>query len=85
MSERTCAHTRHSTRHRANTLIATETTAATRPWRALDILAARSGHLDRLLLATLFYDLELDLLALHQRAEARRMDRRLMDEEVIAA
>jgi len=53
--------------------------------RALDEVTPRARHVDGLHFASLLDDLELDFLALHQRAEARGVDGRLVDEEVLAA
>merc|ERR1740125_13214 len=51
--------------------------------RALDVVAIGAADVDRLLLAALLDDLELDLLLLHQRAEAGRGDCRLVHKEVV--
>ena len=52
---------------------------------ALDEVAVGAGDLLGLHLASAVDDLELDLLALHERTEARRMDRGLVHEQVVVA
>mmetsp|Transcript_29284 Transcript_29284/g.75468 ORF Transcript_29284/g.75468 Transcript_29284/m.75468 type:complete len:274 (+) Transcript_29284:514-1335(+) len=69
----------------AGLVAAIVTTAGARPRRALNEVAIRSGDINGFELASLVDDLELDLLALHERAEAGRVDGRLVDEQIVTA
>jgi len=60
------------------------TATAGRARGTLHEIATRASHLNGLLLATLLNDLELHLLAFHERTKARRVDGGLMHEEILA-
>ena len=72
-------------RRASNLVTALATALATAARRALHEVTGGASDVDGLPLATLLDRVELDVLALHQAAEALRVDGALVHEEVLAA